>query len=99
MAFLCSRRKNVGGGGLAPPRSREIPRNQGRAASVERLMWLLRSVGALGPWRVLGAAGDSHVGIVRSPAAFGRDPIDVLVRVLDVAGLAVDAVLRVDHVA
>jgi hypothetical protein len=29
-------------------------------------------------------------------AALGRDPDDVLRRILDVAGLAVDAVLRVD---
>src|SRR5262249_33054542 len=38
----------------------------------------------------------SHVPIVRTAAALGGDPDDVLRRVLDVAGLAVDAVLRVD---
>ena len=38
----------------------------------------------------------SHVRVVRPAAAFGRDPHDVLRRVLDVAGLAVHAVLRVD---
>lgn len=38
----------------------------------------------------------SHVGIIRAATTFWRDPIDVLVRVLDVASLAVDAVLRVD---
>src|SRR3546814_7875359 len=37
-----------------------------------------------------------HVGVVRSAGTFGRDPGDVLRRVLDVAGLAVHAVLRVD---
>src|SRR5438270_6708444 len=38
----------------------------------------------------------SHVGVVRAAAAFRHDPYDVLRRVLDVAGLAVHAVLRVD---
>src|SRR5262245_11375463 len=42
-----------------------------------------------------GGAG-SHVRIVRPAAAFRRHPDDILVRVLDVAGFAVDAVLRVD---
>src|SRR4051794_12197324 len=37
-----------------------------------------------------------HVRIVRPAAALGRDPDDVLRRILDVAGLAVHAVLRVD---
>src|SRR5690242_21697867 len=37
-----------------------------------------------------------HVGIVRPSSAFGDDPVDVLGRVLDVAGLAVNAILRVD---
>src|SRR5688500_14096345 len=37
-----------------------------------------------------------HVRVVRAAAAFGNDPLDVLLRVLDVAGLAVNAVLRVD---
>src|SRR5882672_2489991 len=37
-----------------------------------------------------------HVRVVRSASALWRDPNDVLGRVLDVAGLAVDAVLRVD---
>ena len=41
----------------------------------------------------------SHIRIVRPAAALRRHPGDVLVRVLDVAGLAVDAVLRVDHEA
>src|SRR5215813_6359188 len=37
-----------------------------------------------------------HVRIIRSSSALGRHPVDVLPRVLDVARLAVDAVLRVD---
>jgi uracil-DNA glycosylase len=38
----------------------------------------------------------SHIRIVRPAAALGRDPFNVLGHVLDVAGLAVDAVLGVD---
>src|ERR1700712_2798132 len=37
-----------------------------------------------------------HIGIIWPSSAFGDDPVDVLGRVLDVAGLAVDAILRVD---
>src|SRR5213594_3362896 len=37
-----------------------------------------------------------HVWVIRSASALWRDPNDVLGRVLDIAGLAVDAVLRVD---
>ena len=37
-----------------------------------------------------------HAGVGRAAAAFGRDPDDVLRGVLDVAGLAMHAVLRVD---
>src|SRR5215211_8342305 len=40
--------------------------------------------------------GDSHVHVIRPAAAFRREPDDVLIRILDVAGLAVDTVLRVD---
>src|ERR1041384_6241884 len=39
--------------------------------------------------------GPLHIWIVRPAAAFGDHPVDVLGRVLDVAGLAVHAVLRV----
>src|ERR1700676_5241343 len=35
-------------------------------------------------------------GVTGSTAALGRHPVDVLRRILDVAGLAVHAVLRVD---
>src|SRR5665213_2429654 len=41
-------------------------------------------------------ADSSHIGIVRAAAALGHHPIDVLRGILDVAGLAVDAVRRVD---
>ncbi|VAY89696.1 conserved hypothetical protein [mine drainage metagenome] len=41
-------------------------------------------------------AAGLHAHVVRPAATFGRDPDDVLRRVLDVAGLAVHAVLRVD---
>src|SRR3982751_7089484 len=41
-------------------------------------------------------AASLHVGIIRSSSAFGNDPVDVLGRVLDVAGFAMDAILRVD---
>src|SRR5258706_13190465 len=37
----------------------------------------------------------SHVRVVRAAATFRDDPYDVLRRILDVAGLAVDAVLRI----
>src|SRR5262245_60057081 len=43
--------------------------------------------------------GRSHVRIARPAPALGGNPGDVLIRVLDIAGLAVHAVLRVDHVA
>src|SRR4051812_15957308 len=37
-----------------------------------------------------------HVRVIGASSAFRRDPVDVLGRILDVAGLAVDAVLSVD---
>src|SRR5258706_5000738 len=37
-----------------------------------------------------------HVRVIRAAAALGHDPDDVLLRILDVAGLAVHAVLGVD---
>ena len=39
----------------------------------------------------------SHIRIIRSAAAFRRNPRDVLVRVFDIAGFAMDAVLPIDH--
>src|SRR6185503_1048241 len=45
---------------------------------------------------IAAAANHLHVRVIGASAAFGSDPVDVLGRVLDVAGLAVDAVLRVD---
>src|SRR5271157_6046879 len=41
----------------------------------------------------------SHIGIIRPAAPFGGNPSDVLIRILDVAGFAVDAILRVDDKA
>src|SRR5690349_22573089 len=41
-------------------------------------------------------ASSSHVRIIGSAPAFGDDPDDILLRVFDVAGFAVDAILRVD---
>src|SRR5262245_24092471 len=46
--------------------------------------------------RFMPGSSSSHVRIVRSAAALGSDPDDILRRILDVAGLAVHAVLRVD---
>src|SRR4051812_17767723 len=37
-----------------------------------------------------------HIGIIRPSSALGNDPVDVLGRVLDVAGFAMNAILRVD---
>ena len=37
-----------------------------------------------------------HIRIVRAASAFRRDPLYVFGRVLDIAGFAVDTVLRVD---
>ena len=41
-------------------------------------------------------ARSSHVRVVGPAAALGRHPVDILPGILDVAGLAVDAILRVD---
>src|SRR3984893_18143372 len=41
----------------------------------------------------------SHIRVIRPAATLGRNPGDVLIRVLDVASFTVDAVLRVDHEA
>ena len=41
-------------------------------------------------------ATSSHIGIIRPFAALWHRPVDVLRRILDVAGFAVDAVLGVD---
>src|SRR6516162_5979286 len=41
----------------------------------------------------------SHIGVIGPAAAFRRNPRYVLVGVLDVTGFAMNAVLRVDHVA
>lgn len=38
----------------------------------------------------------SHAVVCWSPTALGHNPVDVLTGVFDIAGFAVDAVLRVD---
>ena len=45
------------------------------------------------------AVTSSHIGVIGSAAALGRNPGDVSIGILDVARFAVDAVLRVDHEA
>ena len=44
----------------------------------------------------MGARLTLHIRIIGAAAAFWTDPIDVLVRVFDIARFAVDAVLRID---
>src|SRR3954470_596000 len=53
----------------------------------------------LGRQVVILRGASSHVRVVRPATTFRRHPFDVLRGILDVAGLAVDAVLRVDHEA
>ena len=48
------------------------------------------------PYTALPIRRASHVRIIGPAAALRHDPIDVLLRILDVAGFAVDAILRVD---
>src|SRR4249920_3370947 len=43
------------------------------------------------------AAAGLHVRVVWPAAAFGGNPVDILVGILDVARFAVDAVLRIDY--
>ena len=49
-----------------------------------------------GPFRNFGPVARSHVRVVRAAAALRHRPHDVLLGVLDVAGFAMHAVLRVD---
>src|SRR4051812_43939189 len=56
----------------------------------------MASAGAAVPSSRAARARRLHIGIIRSSSALGHDPVDVLRRVLDVAGLAVDAILGVD---
>src|SRR4051812_26846418 len=73
-----------------PGQSLATARTSGRAA------WVRSGFMQVLPDVLSGQGARSHADVVRSAAAFGRDPDDVLRRVLDVAGLAVHAVLRVD---
>src|SRR6056297_3559228 len=49
------------------------------------------------PRRTPDLTGWLHIRIVRSVPALRCDPVDILARILDVAGLAMHAVLEVDH--
>src|SRR3954447_15453452 len=60
---------------------------------------LSRAAAGLEPRAIAASAGPAshlHVRIIGASAAFGSDPVDILGRVLDVASLAVNAVLGVD---
>jgi hypothetical protein len=72
-------------------------------AGVQRVVVLMEHTTKSGSSKILPqctlpltGVGVVHPRVVRPAAALGRDPDDVLRRVLDVAGLAVHAVLRVD---
>ena len=70
-------------------------RPQGRGAARRRSRRTMQTRGVAASWPRREIA--SHVRIFRPAAALRRHPGDVAVGVLDVAGFAVDAVLRVDH--
>src|ERR1039457_60224 len=70
---------------FAPPPQERWPRHL--SVRLKASMWQHRGHNTGQP---------SHVLIIRPAAALGRNPGDVLIRVLDVAGFAVDAILRVD---
>src|SRR5262245_14743613 len=73
--------------GLFAPQPQE--RRAGASAiSLTRLVWRHRD-----RW----SAAKSHVRVVGSSATLGRNPGYILVRVLDIARFAVDAVLRIDY--
>src|SRR5204862_1951500 len=51
---------------------------------------------AQSPWATNSARPTSHIHVIGTAAAFGRDPDDVLLRVFYIAGFAMHAVLRID---
>src|SRR5689334_15968741 len=53
--------------------------------------------GFLWRYRDRSLRGKSHIWVIGATAAFGRNPDDILVGILDVAGFAVDAILGIDH--
>ena len=91
-------RRRLAGGRLRRDRrrrARPAPRTSGNRQQRRPQQAGRRRRGADGSVRSTGPSS-LHVRIVRSAAALGYNPINVLLRVLDVAGLAVHAVLRVD---
>src|SRR5215471_7259003 len=78
-------------------------RLQGRRPPAFAHAGSIRPIGAkrveprIWPHRGLLAAISLHIRVIGAAAPFGGNPRDVVVRILDVAGLAVDAVLGVDH--
>src|SRR5665213_209234 len=89
MAFLCGARKNS-----------SSSRSSSHTAKHENLdvavSWPRRRPRSIIRYSVGEYRGRSHIRVIRPAAAFGRNPGNVLIRVLDIAGFAVDAVLRVD---
>src|SRR5205814_4185589 len=51
---------------------------------------------AQSPWATNSARPTSHIHVIGTAAAFWRDPDDVLLRVLYIAGFTMHAVLRID---
>src|SRR3954449_13596943 len=80
-------------GGAARTRAREAADNAGRS---QVFGGITERTGLPLAGRVSLPVRPLHIRIVRSAAALGYNPINVLLRVLDVAGLTVDTVLRVD---
>src|SRR6476646_1540480 len=71
---------------LRAPR-KNVPRGA-NAISLTGLLWRYRD-GAL--------RGKSHIRVIGTAATLGRNPNDILIGVLDVAGFAVNAILGIDH--
>src|SRR3954447_14900565 len=82
---------------MTTPRARAADSSAGRRRPVCRVA--ADRAARIGPPLGVEAAAPPaplHVRIVRSTAALGYNPINVLLRVLDIAGFAMHAVLRVD---
>src|SRR5262245_22086610 len=75
------------------PRMAFLRRNRKNVAQVPSAISL---TGLVWRHRDRWSATKSHVRVVGSSATFGRNPGYILVRVLDIARFAVDAVLRID---
>src|SRR5450631_2190080 len=85
VAEFALRRRGRAENGLFVPRPQERP-GRGSHASLKGSIW--QDHGRI-------ARDPSHIRVIRSATAFGRNPGNVLIRVLDVAGFAMDAILRV----